>query len=66
MILMKYHSLFFLKIKKDVAEIALCCSCDWRLKGYITEFSNSFLNHENPETSLFFKAKSVASWSKKW
>ena len=30
---MKYHTLFFSKIKEDVAEIAVCCSRDWRFKS---------------------------------
>ena len=34
-ILMKYHSFFFLKIKKDVAKFVVCCSCDWRFKGLL-------------------------------
>ena len=32
-ILMKYHTLFFSKIKKDVAKFVVCCSCDLRFKG---------------------------------
>ena len=32
-ILMKYHSLFLSKIRNDVAKFAVCCSCDWRIKG---------------------------------
>ena len=32
-ILMKYHILFFLKIKKDVAKFVVCCSRVWRCKG---------------------------------
>ena len=32
-ILMKYHPLFFLKIKKDVAKFVICCSRDWCFKG---------------------------------
>ena len=30
---MKYHTLFFSKIGKDVAKFVFCCSCDWRFKG---------------------------------
>ena len=30
---MKYHSLFLLKIRKDVTKFVICCSRDWRLKG---------------------------------
>ena len=32
-ILMKRHTLFFLKIGKDVAKFVVCCSCDLRFKG---------------------------------
>ena len=32
-ILMKYHTLFFSKIKKDIAKFVFCCSHDWRFKG---------------------------------
>ena len=32
-ILMKYHTLFFWKIRKDVAKFVVCCSGDWHLKG---------------------------------
>ena len=32
-ILMKYHTLFFSKIGKDVEKFVVCCSRDWRLKG---------------------------------
>ena len=32
-ILMKYHTLFFSKIRKDVAKFVVCCSCDWHIKG---------------------------------
>ena len=30
---LKYHPLFILKIRKDVAQIVFCCSRDWRFKG---------------------------------
>ena len=30
---MEYRTLFFLKIKKDVAKCVVCCSCDWRFKS---------------------------------
>ena len=30
---MKYHTLFFSKIRKDVAKFDVCCSGDWRFKG---------------------------------
>ena len=33
-ILMKYYTLFVSKIKNGVAEIAICCSRDWRFKGW--------------------------------
>ena len=33
-ILMKCHTLFFAKIRKDVAKFVVCCSRDWRFKGY--------------------------------
>ena len=29
-----YHTLFLLKIRKDVAKFVVCCSRDWRFKGY--------------------------------
>ena len=29
-ILMKYHTLFFSKVWKDVAKFVVCCSRDWR------------------------------------
>ena len=32
-ILMKYHTLIFSKIGKDVAKFVVCCICDWRFKG---------------------------------
>ena len=31
-ILMKYHALFFSKIRKNEAKFVVCCSCDWRYK----------------------------------
>ena len=31
--LVKYHTLFFLKIGKDVSKFVVCCSRDWRFKG---------------------------------
>ena len=34
-ILLKYHSLFFSKIRKDVGKFVVCCSCDWRFKGSV-------------------------------
>ena len=34
MILMKYHSLFLSKIRKDVTKFVVCCSCDWRFKSW--------------------------------
>ena len=33
-IIMKYHTLFLLKTRKDVAKFVVCCSRDWRFKGY--------------------------------
>ena len=35
-IIMKYHALFFSKIKKGVTKFAVCCSREWRFKGLIT------------------------------
>ena len=32
-ILMKYHTLFSSKIRKDVAKFAVCCSCDRHFDG---------------------------------
>ena len=32
-ILMKYHTLFLLKTRKDYAKFVVCCSRDWRFKG---------------------------------
>ena len=32
-ILMKYHTLFFSKIKTDIAKFVVCCSRAWRFKG---------------------------------
>ena len=32
-ILMKYHTLFFTKIRKDVAKLVDCCSGDWGFKA---------------------------------
>ena len=32
-ILLKYHTLFFSKIGKDVAKFVVCCSWDWRFLG---------------------------------
>ena len=34
-ILMKFHSLFILKISKDVTKFVVCCSRDWPFKGLI-------------------------------
>ena len=36
---MKYHTLFFPKIWKDVAKFVVCCSRDWRFKGCIGRIS---------------------------
>ena len=33
-ILVKYHILFFSKIRKDVEKFVVCCSRDWRFKGH--------------------------------
>ena len=30
---MKWHTIFFSKIRKDVAKFVVCCSRDWRFKG---------------------------------
>ena len=35
-ILMKYHTLLLSKIRKNVAKFVVCCSLDWRFKGYIS------------------------------
>ena len=40
-ILMKYHSLFISKIRKEVAKFVVCCSCDLRFKGYNLVANNS-------------------------
>ena len=42
MILKKYHTLFFSKIKKDVAKIVVSCSRDWclRVNFYLYIMSN--------------------------
>ena len=41
-ILMKHHTLFFSKIRKDVAKFVVCCSCDCalRVKGLLFCFRN--------------------------
>ena len=31
---MKYHTLFLSKTRKDVSKFVVCCSLDWRFKGY--------------------------------
>ena len=31
--IMKYHALFLLKTRKDVAKFVVCCSRDWHFKG---------------------------------
>ena len=33
--LMKYYTLFLLKIRENVAKFVVCCSCDWRFMGLI-------------------------------
>ena len=35
------YLVFFSKIKKDVGKFVVCCSCDWRFKGYNTTVSRS-------------------------
>ena len=32
-VLMKYHTLFFAKIRKDVEKFVVCCIRDWHFKG---------------------------------
>ena len=34
-ILVEYYTLFLSKIRKEVTIFVLCCSCDWRFKGFI-------------------------------
>ena len=33
---MKYHTLLLSKIRKNVAKFVVCCSLDWRFKGYLS------------------------------
>ena len=39
---MKYHTLFFSKIKKDVTKFVLCCSHDLRFKGLNYQYNLTF------------------------
>ena len=36
---MKYHSLFLSKISKGVTKFVVCCSRDWRFKGYCMKWA---------------------------
>ena len=42
---MKYHTLFLLKISKDVAKFVICCSRDWHFKGYDECFHDELFQH---------------------
>ena len=37
-VLMKYHTLFLSKTRKDVAKFVVCCSRDWRFKGLCSKY----------------------------
>ena len=41
-ILMKYHTLFLLRIRKDVAKFVVCCSRDWQ--SWVKQFLKSRFN----------------------
>ena len=40
---MKYHTLFYSKIGKDVRKIVVCCSRDWHFKGLNVKYMWSHL-----------------------
>ena len=46
---MKYHTLFLSKTRKDVAKFVVCCSPDWRFKGYSR---NTHLLPPKPKSSF--------------
>ena len=48
------YLIFFSKTRKDVAKCVVCCSCDWRFKGYL-KFCLLQVNLTgcNPLTHLF-------------
>ena len=39
-ILMQYHTLFLSKIGKNAAKFVVCCSRDWRFKGFHTQHNH--------------------------
>ena len=42
-LLMKYHTLFLSKIRKDVAKFVVCCSRDFRFKSYYACSDKNFI-----------------------
>ena len=56
-ILMKYHNLFFLKIRKDVTKFVVCCSRDWRFKGSYRHVSCHKCNQIPNSYFLFMKVR---------
>ena len=49
---MIYHTLFLLKIRKDVAKFVVCCIRDWCFKGYVV-FITSLWEQMTPEHGQF-------------
>ena len=61
---MKYHTLYYSKIRKDVVKYVVCCSCDWRFKtSNLTRFccifqvqEPVFKDHAEPQKPLVDEA----------
>ena len=65
-ILMKYHTLFFSKIREDVAKFGVCCSRDWQRPNYegnkdnigVTESMKTFLGNNPRNKQIYIRGTS--------
>ena len=57
--LLEISCLIFSKIGKDVTKFVVCCSCDWRFKGYrfvpLIIFSEGTEVHNNSSVRPYFE-----------
>ena len=60
-ILFQYHTLFFVKIGKDVAKFVVCCSRDWRFKGSKSVDQQNYSPHLDDEFMLFSSPTQMAA-----
>ena len=63
-ILMIYHTLFYSKIRKDVAKSVVCCSRDWRFKSLLSTLADNKFIPSSFISKVVHMNHPVSGWNK--